>query len=172
MARSRIYMKIFYILTLLIPAIGLTPVNAQDKVEAGDKAYDFIGYDEAGSKIRLSDFEGDKYVLLNFTATACAPCWKTYLPMNEMQEKYVDQLKVISIHWDDAKKQWDNIAENIGLEFKCTSLWEVNDKNLLSDVYQIDGWPYFFLIDKDGYVVEKWFGHKKRKLKRTLKKHL
>src|SRR5690625_661385 len=98
MARSRIYMKIFYILTLLIPAIGLTPVNAQDKVEAGDKAYDFIGYDEAGSKIRLSDFEGDKYVLLNFTATACAPCWKTYLPMNEMQEKYVDQLKVISIH--------------------------------------------------------------------------
>lgn len=151
---------------------GMMPLCAQKVAEPGGKAYDFVGFNEKGDEIRLSDFEGRKYVLLNFSATACAPCWKTYLPMNEIQEKYKGALKVISFHTDDAKDQWNRIAEHHGLDFQCTTIWEAIDKEKISEVYQIDGWPYFFLIDQDGIIVEKWFGNSKRKLKRKVRKHL
>ena len=38
--------------------------------------------------------------------------------------------------------------------------------------YQIDGFPYYFLIDKEGKIVEKVFGYGKSKLNNMLKKNL
>ena len=133
------------ILTIILSLISII-VYSQNSltVDVGDKAYNFIGLDEEGTEIKLSDYKGSKYVLLNFTATYCGPCWGTYDQMNQVQEKYRNELKVISFHWDDAKEQWHKMAKNANIDFKCTSIWEANNKEQVSKVYQIDGWPYFF----------------------------
>jgi peroxiredoxin len=141
-------------------------------VDKGDQAFDFVGMDEKGNEIKLSDFKGEKFVLLNFTATACGPCWGTYDQMNRIQDKYSERLKVISFHEDNFREQWNEIAEKNGIEFNCTSIWTAENKKEISKVYQIDGWPYFFLIDKKGFIVEKWFGNNEKKLKKRIKKYL
>ena len=139
-------------------------------VDEGDQAYNFIGIDEEGKEIALEDYRGKQYVLLNFTATYCGPCWGTYEQMNRVQKKYAEELKVISFHWDDAKAHWKKMAEKAKIDFECTSIWEAKDKAKISEVYQIDGWPYFFLIDKEGTIVAKWFGNNEKKLNRKIKK--
>jgi len=138
----------------------------------GDRAFNFIGIDEKGNEIQLNDFKGEKFVLLNFTATACGPCWGTYEQMNDVQDKYSERLKVISFHDDNMKEQWNKIAEKNEIAFKCTSIWTADNKREITKTYQIDGWPYFFLINKEGIIVEKWFGNNEKKLNRRIKRHL
>ncbi len=159
---------------LVVFLSGFTLLHAQQTitVDVGDPAVEVMGYDEAGKPVRLSDYSKEKYVLLNFTATYCGPCWKTYQHMNDIQENYKEDLKVISVHWDDLREQWSTIAQNKNIEFQCTSLWEVRDKKKIMDTYQIDGWPYYFIIDKNGMIVAKWFGARGGKLKRMIRKHL
>ena len=152
--------------------MSLVSVIAQNdfKVDVGDPAYEIIGTDEKGAEIKLSDYKNDKFVLLSFSATYCGPCWETYDQMNEVQDMYKGQLKVIAIHWDDLKEQGDKIAKSKNIQFKCTSIWEAEEKAKVMDVYGIDGWPYFFIIDKEGMIVAKWFGARERKMKRMLRK--
>ena len=119
-------------------------------VSKGDHAYNFVGMDEKGNEIQLNDFKGE----------------------NRIQDKYSDRLKVISFHEDNLKTQWENIAERKGIKFNCTSIWTADNKKEISKVYQIDGWPYFFLINKEGVIVTKWFGNDEDKLNRRIKKYL
>jgi len=155
----------------------ITVLNyAQEKggflVDKGSQAYNFVGMDRKGNEIEINDFKGKKFVLLNFTATACGPCWGTYEQMNRVQDKYSDRLKVISFHEDNLKEQWNEIAKKNGIEFNCTSIWTADNKREISKIYQIDGWPYFFLINKKGVIVEKWFGNNEKKLNKRIIKHL
>lgn len=108
-------------------------------VDIGDQAYDFTGIDEKGNEIKISDYKNEKYILLNFTATYCGPCWGTYSQMNRVQEIYQNELKVISLHWDNEKEQWAKMAEKAKIEFNCTSIWEAKDKSKICDIYKIDG---------------------------------
>ncbi|WP_100613506.1 TlpA family protein disulfide reductase [Confluentibacter citreus] len=165
-------MKNFILLSLAL--LFFSHIYSQNNftVDAGDQAYDFIGINEHGEEIKLSDYNGKKYILLNFTATYCGPCWGTYNQMNKVQEKYKNELKVISFHWDDAKEQWNKMAKRANIDFKCTSIWDAKNKDEISKIYQIDGWPYFFLIDKKGTIVEKWFGNNEKRLDRKLIKYL
>lgn len=162
------------VIALVVFLFAFVTVNGQkdSTVDVGDPAFEINGYDENGNEIKLSDYKGDKYVLLNFTATYCGPCWATFNQMNEVQEKYEDELKVISIHWDELRDQWEKIAKHNNINFECTSIWEARGKDRIMDVYQIDGWPYFFIIDKEGVIVAKWFGARERKLKRMLRRRI
>ncbi|MGO3237864.1 MAG: TlpA family protein disulfide reductase [Psychroflexus halocasei] len=160
--------KIF-ILLLFIPIIVFSQ-NSQ-KVSVGDKMFNIVGNDENGLSIDVSDYLG-KYILLNFTATNCGPCWKTYNIMNEMQSKYSDDLKVISFHLDNDLKKWNSIAKSMDINFKCTSIWESKNKTEILKTYDVDGFPYFYLIDKDGIIIKKWFGNKRNKIVKVLNKHI
>jgi len=163
------------LLTLIFGSIAILNY-AQEKIDLtidkGDQAYNFTGIDEKGNEIQINDFKREKFILLNFTATACGPCWGTYEQMNQVQEKYSNSLKVISFHEDNMKEQWNKIAKKNGIEFNCTSIWAADNKKEISKVYQIDGWPYFFLINKEGIIVEKWFGNNEKKLNKRINKYL
>jgi len=164
--------KTIAILFVFLLAIKAYPQSKPGKVDVGDKAFDIKGLDETGKEIKLSDYYGKKYILLNVTATYCDGCWRTYDHMNEAQEKYGDKLKVISFHLDDHIEQWNKIAKHSKIDFKCTSIWKTENKNQISKTYQIDALPSFFIIDKEGIIVEKWAGISKIKMNWKLKKHL
>lgn len=141
------------------------------KVSIGDRAYNIVGTDENENSVDISDYR-DKYVLLNFTATNCGPCWKTYDIMNEMQENYSNDLKIISFHFDDEIEKWYLMAEKMDIDFKCISIWYSQEKPKIIDIYQIDGFPYFYLINKDGLIIDKWFGNQRNKMVRSLRKNI
>lgn len=139
------------------------------KVDRGEMAYNFVGIDQNGNEVSIDTYKG-KFVLLNFTATFCGPCWSTYNQMNKLQEEYINELKVISFHWDDDKEEWQRIADKHQIKFKCSSVWEATNKTEISEIYQVDGFPYFFLIDRNGIILKKWFGNRNNKLERVLKR--
>jgi peroxiredoxin len=168
-------MKLKLLLALIL--FSSITIFAQDKkkIKIGDKALDFVGYDQNGTQIKLSDYQNNKYILLNFTAIGCAYCWPTYNEMNIVQEKYKDELKVISFHYEneDLKNKWYELAAKYKIDFKCTSLWNVENKTNVYNYYNVPGWPYYFLIDKNGNILGKWWGTKGLDdLEKKIKKHM
>lgn len=156
--------------TILFINLNLASQNLP-KVEIGQKAFNIVGLDEKGDTINLNNYKGTT-VLLNFTATYCGPCWKTYPIMDKMQKEYGEKLKVISVHFDDKINQWNRMAKQLNIEFKSTSIWTIENKSRVFDIYQIGGFPYFFIIDKDGIIRKKWFGNKERMIVKNLKKQV
>ncbi len=87
--------------------------------------------------------------------------------MNTLQENYSEKIKVISFHIDNTKDAWYRIAKRNNLDYKCTSLWQVDKKEEVLAVYKIKILPTFLLIDINGTIVNRWAGrlHLKRIIK-------
>jgi thiol-disulfide isomerase/thioredoxin len=64
----------------------------------GDIAPDFELTDIDGRTRKLSDFLGDKPVLLFFGANSCPPFSQGTLGINELQEKYGEQIKFVGVY--------------------------------------------------------------------------
>ena len=133
----------------------------------GVNAFDFKWKNNNDQIQNLSDYQG-KYVLLNFTSTACAPCWNTYEEMNILQETHKDEVKIIYIHIDDNEEAWHRIAKTKNIDFRCTSLWNINSKKETLAVYKVVALPTFLLIDKNGVIADRWAG--KLNSKKIIKK--
>ena len=130
-------------------------------IDIGTEAFDIKGYDVKSKKqIKLSEFKNKKNILLNFTATYCGPCWKTYAHMDKLQKKYSSDLKVISIHGDEKKETWYKIAKRLKISFESATIWDVEEKEKIKNIYKIKQYPTFFVINKDGVIIDKWVGNK------------
>jgi len=141
-------------------------------IKEGSQAENFRATDTQGNKFELNDFQ-DRFVLLNFSATACGPCWESYPTLDSIDQEYKNQLKVITVHHDEnMEEQWNEIAENNNITLRSTSAWKIKNKPMVLENYGIDGWPYYFLIDKDGVVVKKWFGFVEEDMRGIVQEHL
>jgi peroxiredoxin len=170
-------MQMKLLLTLLLFSSFTGFSQDKKKIKIGDTALNFVGFDQNGTEIKLSDYRNKRYVLLNFTSIGCGYCWPTYNEMNIVQEKYKEELKVISFHHEneDLKNKWYEMAAKYKIDFKCTSIWNVIDKTNVYHNYNVPGWPYYFFIDKNGNILGKWWGtkgldHLEKKLKKYMKK--
>ncbi|SEB84951.1 Thiol-disulfide isomerase or thioredoxin [Tenacibaculum sp. MAR_2009_124] len=159
------------VILFLVFTFSFSPIVTGQNLEIGDKIVDFRGYDVKSKRyIRLSQFKKKKNVLLNFTATYCGSCWKTYPHMQELQKKYASKLKVVSVHGDEKKVKWYEIAKRLKIDFKCTTMWKVEGKEKIKKVYGVDKYPTFFAIDKNGIIIDKWVGNQEKRMKTVIKK--
>ncbi|MBU3006243.1 TlpA disulfide reductase family protein [Paraglaciecola arctica] len=102
---------------------------------------------------KLSELKG-QVVYLDFWASWCKPCRKSFPWMNQMQQKYADRgLQVIAINLDT-----DAALAKLFLEKVPTQIPIVYDPegNIASD-YQLLGMPSSYLVDKKGNIR---FSHK------------
>ena len=165
MSRATIHLMIFGLFFLGNSLFSQNLVT----LKKGDTAPNFIEIDDDGNKINLESYRG-KIVLLNFTATYCGPCYETYHPMDALQKKYKEELKIISIHMDQNKDLWERRINEKGINFNVSSIWDSDQKDELFEMYGANGFPYFVLINEDGVVKKKWFGNLERKLNKNTKK--
>lgn len=147
-------------------------VLGQNKQLKGKVIPNILGYTEDSAKVNVDEYRNNKTVLLNFTATYCGPCWATYKPMNELQEKYRESLEIIVIHLDSDFAKWERLAEKYKVKSSLTSIWTSDMKQDIFDSFQIDGFPYFFLVDKEGIVKDCWFGNNEKKLRKKVEREL
>jgi thiol-disulfide isomerase/thioredoxin len=145
-------------------------IDNKTKVKENDMIFDFTAKDAEMNEFSTSDYRGE-YLLLDFAATGCGPCWQAYPNMIDIVNKYPN-LKVITYNQDFAKAGWQKQAERLNINIEWPVLWESENKKEVFSKYGIDGWPYFFLISPEGKVVEKWFGSNKGRLESALKRHL
>lgn len=141
------------ILLLLAFLLGMVGVSAQDKTEAPD----FTAKDLNGKIFHLKDLRG-KAVVLNFWATFCVPC-KTEMPwLNDFQNQYKDQgLVVVGISTFDDEAAIRKFVKGVGAEYTM-----VAGDSTLEDLYPANGMPYTVYIDRNGKIVDKVTGLKKR----------
>ncbi len=118
--------------------------------------------------LSLSDFKG-KVVYLDFWASWCKPCRRSFPVMQKLQQKYKDQgLVVLTINEDSEQRLAEIFLLDQNVTF--TSLFDKGGK--VAGIYKLVGMPSSFLIDRNGTIkaVHAGFNMKKaKKIERQIK---
>lgn len=114
---------------------------------AAEKAPSFKVPTDAGD-IKLEDLHG-QVVYVDFWASWCAPCRKSFPWLNEMQAKYGDQgLTIIGVNVDKDRKLAENFLKKNPASFKM--VYDPDGK--LASKYKLIGMPSAYLIGKNGNI--------------------
>lgn len=130
-------------------------------VTTGGPFLDFKAEDQNGRPVRLSELVGrdGKYTLLEFTSSGCGPCMQAAEEMRRMIDTYSDSLLIVSFSIDKSREYWQ---ESLKRDSVCwTSLWSTREaeNNAVSIPYKVRSYPYFFVIDPQGTIVQRWSGY-------------
>ncbi|EKB48195.1 redoxin domain-containing protein [Cecembia lonarensis] len=95
---------------------------------------------------KLSDFK-DKIVILDFWATWCAPCIKSFPQLEELQNKFGEELQIITIT-DDPEERINRFLEKREMNLPIV----IDEKRELAKVFPHRAIPHTVVIDKSGVI--------------------
>ena len=95
----------------------------------------------------LKDLKG-KVVYVDFWASWCVPCRRSFPWMNQIQQQYGDDLVVLAINLDQEPELAQQFLQDNPAAFHV----EFNANGELAQAYQVVGMPSSYLIDKRGQV--------------------
>ncbi len=114
--------------------------------ELGAPAPDFALSGGQGETVRLSN-QREKVVYLDFWASWCLPCVKSFPWMNDMQRRYgAKGLRVIAVNLDEKRADADSFLARIPARFPVA----FDPRAELAKTYGVKGMPSSFLIDRGG----------------------
>jgi thiol-disulfide isomerase/thioredoxin len=91
----------------------------------------------------------DKVVYLDFWASWCAPCKKSFPALNALHQKLKTQgFEVLAVNLDEDKALAEKFLQDVPVDF--TVLHDA--KGEWSDQYVVETMPTSFIIDKNGVV--------------------
>ncbi|MBX3186678.1 MAG: TlpA family protein disulfide reductase [Labilithrix sp.] len=99
-------------------------------------------------KAALASWKG-KVVLVDFWATWCEPCKKSFPKLEELRVKYnASGLEIVAISEDDEPNGIKEFGENYGAKFPL--VWD-KDKSI-ANKWHPPNMPSSFIVDKKGVV--------------------
>lgn len=100
----------------------------------------------------------NKVVYLDFWASWCGPCRKSFPWLNSVEKKYAaDGLVVIGVNLDNDLENAKAFLKEVPAEFKVFS----DPDGQLAEQYKLIGMPSSFVIDGNGEVRHRHVGFKK-----------
>ncbi|MEO8133722.1 MAG: TlpA disulfide reductase family protein [Betaproteobacteria bacterium] len=118
-------------------------------VESGQPAPDFTVADAAGKPVQLASLRG-KVVYVDFWASWCAPCRRSFPWMNAMHQKYAGAgLVVLGINVDKKREAADKFLAQVPAQFSIG----YDDKGAIPTLYAVKAMPSSLLIDAQGRIV-------------------
>lgn len=109
------------------------------------------------NKFDLSQYK-NKVVYLDFWASWCGPCRKSFPWLNEIQAKYKKQgLVVIGVNLDTELEQAKKFLKDVPADFRVYS----DPDGKLAEKYKLVGMPSSFVIDGKGKMRYRHVGFKK-----------
>jgi thiol-disulfide isomerase/thioredoxin len=96
-----------------------------------------------------------KVIYLDFWASWCGPCRKSFPWMNEMQEKHQQQgLIIISVNLDNNKVLADDFLAEVPANFSVF----YDPKGKVARKFKLKGMPSSYIIDRTGKMVSAHVG--------------
>jgi len=128
-------------------------------------APDFTLADLEGNWVSMNQFKG-KVVLLNFWGTWCGPCRREIPDFVKLSEKYKDDgLEIVGVTLTSGPpKRISSFADQWGINYTLLTDIDGNETQSVTALYgqvtgrRISGVPTTFLIDRDGYIRQKYVG--------------
>ena len=118
-------------------------------------AADFAVPDLAGKAVRLSSLRG-KVVLLNLWATWCPPCREEMPSMQKLYDRMKGRdFELLAVSQDDdGKSAVEPFVKQMNLSFPVL----LDPEHQVGDRYGVWGYPETFVIDRNGFVVDRVIG--------------
>lgn len=101
-----------------------------------------------GQPVQLSELKG-LVVYVDFWASWCKPCRKSFPWMNQISQQYADQgLVVVAVNLDADADLAASFLQKVPADFPIT----YDPQGELAEKYQIIGMPSSYFIDKKGEI--------------------
>ena len=134
-------LKKFIVATLLAG----TFFTAQAALKVGDTLPDLASFKLEG---KLPDTLKGKIVVVDFWASWCSPCAKSFPVLDELQKKYADRVVVLAVNVDEKKSKMDAFLAKHPVTF--TVVRDAEQK--LVAVVEPAAMPTSFILDVSGKV--------------------
>jgi len=105
-------------------------------------------------QFNLEDYRG-KVIYLDFWASWCKPCQKSFPWMNSLVTRYSDkEFRVITINLDAETEAMNLFLSKVPANFDIFH----DPSGAIAESYALEGMPTSYLIDSNGKVVKKHIG--------------
>ena len=120
-------------------------------LSVGDIAPEFEAKQLDGSTFRLSDYRGNKAVLIDFWATWCPPCIDEIPTIKSIAETYRDQgLEVVGVSLDRDEQALRDFVKEEKLSY--VQVFDEDKARTIAKSYGVWGIPSVFLVNKNGVI--------------------
>lgn len=134
--------------------------QAAATLKPGNVAPEFTLKDDEGNSVSLSQFKG-KVVYLDFWGVGCGPC---IYDIENYGKKFHERYKgkdivFVSVCVDANEKQWKSALVKYKMEDQVNLIAEGWTEHPVCRLYNIAGIPHYFLIGKDGRIINNNASH-------------
>ncbi|MEO9894235.1 TlpA disulfide reductase family protein [Aurantibacter sp.] len=168
---KKIYDKLDTSYQKTIFAEGLLSIIQEKNIpEIGDSMTNIVAFDPDGKKYDLNGFKG-KYILLDFWASACAPCVQALPETRNLYANNNEQLTIIGVNMDDNLDLWKKSSQRHNITWENISDGKGSIAGASAE-YGIKVFPTYFLIDPNGTIIDKWIGYEPNELTEKMSQHI
>lgn len=150
------------IITVILLSISLFGLNAYAAPEDGVSLAPEIILPTKDARMQLSKLKGN-VVYLDFWASWCVPCKKSFPWMSAMQKKYADQgLMIVAVNLDKDRAQADEFIHQMNdkVDMNFTVAFDASGES--AKKYKLRGMPSSYLIGRDGKVYASHIGFREK----------
>jgi thiol-disulfide isomerase/thioredoxin len=107
-----------------------------------------------GQNLSPEDIE-QELIILNFWSISCKPCIEKIPELNNLARRFMDKVALISVNSDLREGHDLDILHKFVLKRKIEYPVLIDTKeSKLMEKYGVNGWPAYFLIDKEGFFYQ------------------
>ncbi len=131
-------------------------LQGMENSSVGKMFTDFTMHNAKNEPVSLSDYVGkDKFVLIDFWASWCAPCRADIPHLIELYKKYKNKgLEIVAVSLDSDGDAWLKAMDELKMPYPQMSDLKAWDSPA-AILYGIESIPYLLLLDKEGMIIDK-----------------
>jgi cytochrome c biogenesis protein CcmG, thiol:disulfide interchange protein DsbE len=147
---------------------GFAAVSSDEVANASINQAPDIDLPGLDGNIQLDRFKGN-VIYLDFWASWCLPCKKSFPWMHDIKQAYADQgFEVVAVNLDKDRELADEFLRQMDVNFQVA----FDESGQSASQYKLRGMPSSYLIGRDGKVYASHIGFRdndKEKLEQAIK---